>query len=64
MDYMYPSIFLAYFLFFLLTALTLFWLIRSLKDGYWGRNSEDPVRRMMQDDEGETQWPIKKRLRK
>ncbi len=51
MDYMYPSIFLAYFLFFLLTALTLFFLIRSWKDGYWGKHSEDPARRMMEDDE-------------
>ena len=51
MDYMYPSIFFAYFLFFLLTALTLFFLIRSRKHGYWGRRSDDPKYRMMQDDD-------------
>ena len=51
MDYMYPSIFLAYFLFFLLSALTLYFLLRTRKDGYWGKNSEDPARRMMRDEE-------------
>ncbi len=51
MDYMYPSVFLAYFLFAVLTVLTLYWLIRSRKDGYWGKHSEDPKYRMMQDDE-------------
>lgn len=51
MDYMYPSVFLAYFLFSVWTALMLFLLLRTRKDGYWGRHSEDPARRMMQDDE-------------
>ncbi len=51
MDYMYPSVFFAYFLFLLLTLLTLFFFIRSRKDGYWGARSEDPKHRMMQDDE-------------
>ncbi len=48
MDYMYPGVFLAYFLFFLLTALTLYFLIRSVRDGYWGKHSEEPARRMME----------------
>ena len=52
MDYMYPSVFFAYFLFFLLTALTLFFLIRSRKHGYFGRDSEEAKYRMMQDDDG------------
>ncbi len=51
MDYMYPSIFFAYFLFAVLTGLTLYFFVKSRKDGYWGRNSEDPKHRMMQDDE-------------
>jgi hypothetical protein len=51
MDYMYPSIFLAYFLFAVLTLLTLFWLVHTWKAGYWGRNSEEPKYRMMQDDD-------------
>ncbi|HWC01009.1 MAG TPA: hypothetical protein VG672_30085 [Bryobacteraceae bacterium] len=52
MDYVYPGVFLSYFLFFLLTMLTLYMLIRSRKDGYWGKNSEEPKYRMMRDDEG------------
>lgn len=53
MDYMYPSVFLAYLLFLILTLLTLYFLIRSRKDGYWGKNSEEPKYRMMRDeDEG------------
>jgi hypothetical protein len=53
MDYMYPSVFFAYFLFALLTGLTLYFLIASRKQGYWGENSEEPKHRMMQDeDEG------------
>jgi len=51
MDYMYPSVFLAYFLFLVLTVLTLVWLVMSRKGGYWGKNSEDPKYRMMQDDD-------------
>ena len=51
MDYMYPSVFLAYLLFAVLTLLTLYWLLRSRHDGYWGKHSEDPKHRMMQDDD-------------
>jgi hypothetical protein len=51
MDYMYPSVFFAYFLFFILTLLTLYFFVRSRKEGYWGKDSEDPKYRMMQDDE-------------
>ncbi len=51
MDYMYPSVFLAYFMFFVLTLLTLVWLIMSRKQGFWGKNSEEPKYRMMRDDD-------------
>ena len=51
MDYMYPSVYLAYFLFLVLTVLTLVWLIMSRKGGYWGKHSEDAKYRMMQDDD-------------
>jgi protein-S-isoprenylcysteine O-methyltransferase Ste14 len=50
MDYMYPSVFLAYFLFAVLTLLTLYWLIRTWRAGFWG-SSEEPKYRMMQDDD-------------
>jgi hypothetical protein len=50
MDYMYPSIFFSYFLFFLLTGLTGYFCVRSIKNGDLGRDSEEPKHRMMQDD--------------
>jgi hypothetical protein len=49
-DYVYPSIFLAYLMFFLFAVGAMFFLIRSRKDGYWGKQSEDPKYRMLQDD--------------
>jgi len=50
-DYVYPSVFLAYLLFFLFLVGAIFFLIRSRKDGYWGSHSEDPKYRMLDDDE-------------
>ena len=49
-DYVYPSIFLAYLMFFLCLAGAIFFLIRSRHDGYWGDESEDPKYRMLADD--------------
>ncbi len=51
-DYMYPSIFFAYFLFFLLAGLTVFFFVRSLRDGYWGPHGEDAKYRMLEDETG------------
>ena len=48
-DYVYPSIFLAYLMFFLFFAGAVFFLVRSRKDGYWGKQSEDPKYRMLHD---------------
>lgn len=53
-DYVYPSIFLAYFMFFLFVAGAVFFLLRSRRDGYWGEQSEDPKYRMLVDDEADT----------
>jgi hypothetical protein len=50
-DYVYPSIFLSYFLFFLLACGALFFFIRSRKHGYWDRRSEDAKYRMLEDEE-------------
>lgn len=50
-DYVYPSIFLAYFMFFLFLVGAIFFLIRSLPHGYWGERSEDPKYRMLADDD-------------
>jgi len=48
-DYTYPSVFFSYFLFLLLAGGALFFFIRSLKDGYLGRDSEEPKYRMLND---------------
>jgi hypothetical protein len=40
-DYVYPSIFFSYFLFFLFLAGGIFFFFRSLRDGYWGKDSEE-----------------------
>ena len=51
-DYVYPSIFLAYLMFFLFVVGALYFLVRSRHDGYWGDRSEDPKYRMLADDDG------------
>jgi len=53
-DYVYPSVFLSYFLFFLFLAGAVFFFIRSLRHGYWGSHSEDAKYRMLADDDTET----------
>ena len=40
-DYTWPSVFFAYFFFALCLALALYFFIRSRKDGYWNKESED-----------------------
>jgi hypothetical protein len=50
MDYMYQSVYLAYFLFFVLSLLTVAWFFIAGRRGYWGPNSEEPKYRMMSDD--------------
>ena len=52
-DYVYPSIFFSYSLFFLFVIGAAFFLMRSRKHGYWGKNSEDPKYRMLEDDQGD-----------
>jgi hypothetical protein len=50
-DYVYPSVFLAYLLFFLCFAGAIFFFFRSVRDGYWGKHSEDVKYLMMTEDE-------------
>ena len=52
-DYVYPSVFLAYLMFFLFLVGAIFFLVRSRKDGYWGEESEDPKYHMFHDDADE-----------
>ena len=39
-DYTWPSVFFSYFFFGLCLFVALFFFIRSLKDGYWNKESE------------------------
>ncbi len=50
-DYTYPSIFFSYFMFALFAGGALFFLLRTIKDGYWGSRSEEVKYRMLQDEE-------------
>ncbi len=52
-DYSYPSVFFAYFLFFLLLFGALYFFVRSFRSGYWGAHSEEPKYRMLHDDSAE-----------
>ncbi len=51
MDYTYPSVYFAYFFFFIVAMLALYFFLRSYRDGYWGENSEDVKYRMLEDDD-------------
>ncbi|MEK7801542.1 MAG: hypothetical protein AAB276_03720 [Pseudomonadota bacterium] len=50
-DYTYPSVYFAYFFFFLVASGALYFCIRSYKDGYFGEDSEEVKYRMLKDDE-------------
>lgn len=50
-DYVYPSVYFAYFYFFILLVGALFFFFRSAKQGYWGKNSEEAKYRMLEDEE-------------
>lgn len=49
-DYTWPSIYLAYLMFFILAGGAVYFFIRSFGDGYWGARSEEPKYRMLDDD--------------
>jgi hypothetical protein len=49
-DYTYPSVYFAYLFFALSAGVTVFFFIRSWKDGYWGKDSEE-VKHMVFDEE-------------
>ena len=51
MDYTWPSIYLANLMFFIIFAGSAYFLFRSRKDGYWGKSSEEPKYRMLEDDD-------------
>jgi len=56
-DYTYPSVYFSYFFFLLLVGVAVYFCIRSIKDGYWGRESEEPKYRMLQDETDHVSQP-------
>lgn len=50
-DYVYPSIFFAYFYFLILLIGAIYFMIRTIRHGYWGSRSEEPKYRMLRDDD-------------
>jgi len=50
-DYVYPSVFFCYLLFFLCVIGAAFFLVRSRKQGYWGKNSEEAKYRMLEEED-------------
>jgi len=50
-DYTYPSVYFAYFFFTIVASGALYFFLRTLKDGYWGENSEDVKYRMLEDED-------------
>lgn len=50
-DYTYPSVYFAYFFFFLVASGALYFFIRTYKDGYWGKDSEEVKYRMLNDED-------------
>ena len=57
MDYTYPGIFFANLLFALIFFGSVYFMWRSRKDGYWGKDSEEPKYRMLQDDDDHNEVP-------
>jgi len=49
-DYTYPSVYFSYFFFALLAGGAVYFCVRSIKAGYWGRDSEEPKYRMLDDE--------------
>ena len=51
MDFTWPSVYFAYLFFALSTGVAIFFLVRSARDGYWGKDGEDVKFRMLHDDD-------------
>ncbi|MGD0868019.1 MAG: hypothetical protein ABSB88_00595 [Bryobacteraceae bacterium] len=49
-DYTWPSIFFAYGFFGICLAVAIFFFVRSMKDGYWGKSGEEIKYRVFDED--------------
>ncbi len=50
-DYVYPSVFFAYFFFLLMLIGAVYFFVRSFRDGYWNGDSEEAKYRMLHDED-------------
>jgi|DewCreStandDraft_4_1066084.scaffolds.fasta_scaffold328932_2 hypothetical protein len=50
MDYTWPSVYFAYFFFALLFLLAGYFFLRTCRDGYFGKHSEDVKYHMFEDE--------------
>lgn len=48
-DYTYPSVYLAYLFFLIVSCGALFFFFRTIKDGYWGKESEEAKYQMLEE---------------
>jgi hypothetical protein len=51
-DYTWPSVYFSYLFFTICLVLALYFFVRSLKDGYWNKESENIKYRVFEDGEG------------
>jgi len=49
-DYVYPSIYFSYFFFAICFGVAVYFFVRSFRDGYWGKTSEEAKHRMMEEE--------------
>ena len=50
-DYTWPSVYLAYLFFAICSGAALFFFVRSWKDGYWSKDSEEVKYQMFEDED-------------
>ena len=50
-DYTWPSVYFSYLFFALSLAVAVFFFVRSLKDGYWGKGGEEVKYRVFEEEE-------------
>ena len=48
-DYTWPSVYFAYFFFTISLGLAVYFFVRSWKDGYWGKGSEEVKYRVFEE---------------
>ena len=60
-DYTWPSVYFAYLFFALSAGLTIYFFVRSRKDGYWGKEGEKIKYQVFEKDEPCNQQQLRNR---